>query len=153
VGFLIPNITKPVQLKLSADDVKREALGRTLGITGATVGLIGGLMVLGANPAIRAAIKRKSSVSLTMSAAQAKQDALGKVLAIIGMSVGMTGSVLTMSASPATKAKLSSHFSQLPASVRNNKMVIGGALALSATGLAYYMIRNQNKALAAQYGV
>ncbi len=153
MGFLIPDIKRPVQLKLSADDVKREALGRTLGLAGASVGLIGGLMVLSANPAIRAAIARKSSVSLTMSVAQAKQDALGKVLAIIGMSVGMTGTVLTMSSNPATKAKLASQFNQLPASVRENKAIIGGALALAAAGLAYYMIRNQNKALSAQYGV
>lgn len=153
MGFLVPDITKPVQLKLSADDTKREALGRTLGLTGATIGLIGGLMVLGANPAIRAAVTNKKGINLTLSVAQAKQDALGKALAIIGMSVGMTGSVLTMSTNPATKAKLGAQFAKLPESVRNNKAVIGGALALAAAGLAYYMISNQNKAFAAQYGV
>ena len=72
-----------------------------------------------------------------------------KALAIIGMSVGMTGSVLTMSTNPSTKAKLGAQFNKLPASIRENKAVIGGALALAAAGLAYYMIRNQNKA----YGV
>ena len=153
MGFLVPDITKPVQLKLSADDTKREALGRTLSLAGATVGIIGGLMVLAANPAIRAAVQRKSGISMTLSPQQAKQDALGKALAIIGMSVGLTGTVLTMSTNPATKAKLASQFNQLPASVRDNKALIGTLLAGGAIGLAYYMIRNQNKALAAQYGL
>ncbi len=153
MGFLVPDIKKPVQLKLSADDAKREALGRTLSLGGATVGIIGGLMVLSANPALRAAVQRKAGINMTLSVAQAKQDALGKALAIIGMSVGMTGSVLTMSTNPATKAKFGAQFAKLPASVRENKAVIGGALALAAAGLAYYMIRNQNKAFEAQYGV
>ncbi len=152
MGFLIPNITKPVKLQLSADDVKREALGRTLGFAGASVGLIGGLMVLSANPAVRAAISRKTNVDTTLSVAQAKQDALGKALAIIGMSVGMTGSILTMSTNPKMKAKFASKFAMLPASVRQNKTLLGVGLALLAAGAATYMIRNQNEALSAQYG-
>ncbi len=153
MGLLIPDITKPVRLQLSADDAKREALGRTLGLTGAAVGLVGGIMVLSANPAFRAAVSQKASVNLTLSAKQARQDALGKALAIIGMSVGMTGSVLTMSSNPKMKAKFGAQFNALPASVRENKAVIGGARAAGAIALALYMIRNQNQALRAQYGV
>ncbi len=146
MGFLTPDITKPVTLKLSAADAQREALGRTLGMAGAITGVVGGVMILSANPAVRAAVQRQSGISTTLSVAQAKQDALGKALAIIGMSVGLTGSVLTMSANPAMKSKLGGVYSKLPVSMRDNKAVIGGVLAAAAIGLAWYMISAQKKA-------
>ncbi len=146
MGFLVPDITKPVTLKLTADDAKREALGRTLGLAGAAVGLIGGVMVLSANPAVRAAVTRKTGVDMTLSVAQAKQDALGKALAILGMSVGLTGTVLTMTANPKITNRVSGVVSKLPASVRDNKALLGSVLTVGALGLAWFMISAQKKA-------
>ncbi len=56
-----------------------------------------------------------------------------------------------MSTNPKIKAKFASKFQMLPASIRDNKAVIGGALTLLAVGAAWYMIRNQNEALTASY--
>ena len=148
MGFLVPDITKPVKLQLSPADAQREALGRTLSLTGAITGVVGGLMVLSANPAFRAAVSRQTGIDMTLSPAQAKQDALGKALAVIGMSVGLTGSVLTMSSNPKVKSKLGGFYSKVPASIRDNKAIVGSVLAAGALGLAWFMISAQKKAYA-----
>lgn len=149
MGLLIPDITKPIRLKASADDVKREALGRTLSLAGMSVGILGGLMVLTANPAIAAAAKKKTGVNLTMSVPQAKRDALGKVLAVIGTAVGAGGTLLVMSANPKMKAQFGSTWDKLPAGLRNNKKNVTLAFtALVALG-AVYLVRSQKKAIEA----
>jgi len=140
MSFLTPDITAPVTLKLSADEAKQEALGRTLGLTGALVGLVGAGMALQANPAVRAAVKSGTGVSMTIPAAQAKQEALGKSLALIGMGVGIVGSVIATASNPKIKAKL-------PAFVQNNQrnlfLGLAGVLAIATV----WMISSQNKAL------
>lgn len=148
MGWLIPDIKKPVTLKLTADDAKREALGRVLSLTGAGVGILGGVIVLNANPAFRAALNRGGAVKLRLSVQQAQQDALGKSLALIGTAVGMGGSLLVMSASPKTKPQFTQLFNSLPASVRENQRLLT-LLFMGAIGAAAaYMIRAQNRAYA-----
>ena len=147
MGWLIPEFTKPVTLKLSADDAKREALGRILSLSGAGVGLIGGVMVITANPAARSMFSKAQASTLTMSAQQARKDALGKALALIGTAVGVTGSVLVMTSNPKMKAKFDAQFASLPAALRDNKRALAlGALGILAAGTVY-MIKAQNKAL------
>lgn len=147
MGWLVPDITKPVTLKLTADDAKREAAGRILSLAGAGVGILGGIMILRANPALQGAVAAKQGMSITLSAEAARQDAFGKALALIGTAVGTAGSVMVMSASPKMKAKFASTFDQLPAGVKENKR----ALAFAAVGLlaagTYYLIKSQNQAL------
>jgi hypothetical protein len=147
MGLFVPDITKPIRLQVSADDVKREALGRTMSILGMSVGVLGGLMVLSANPAIAAAAKQKTGVSLTMSVASAKRDALGKVLAVIGSAVGAGGTVLVMSANPKMKAQFGSTWDRLPAGLRGNKQLVTGAfIGLVVLGAAY-LVRSQKNAI------
>ncbi len=147
MGLLIPDITKPIRLKATADDVKREAIGRTMSIVGMTVGLAGGLMVLTANPALAAAAARKTGVDLTMSVPQAKRDALGKVLAVIGSAVGAGGALLVMSANPKMKTQFASTWDNVPAGIRNNRQAVTlGFLALVTAG-AVYMVRSQKRAI------
>ena len=148
MSFLIPDITKPVTLQLSADDAKREAIGRTLSLAGAGVGILGGVIVLNNNPAFRSALSRGGPIKLTMSVQQAQQDALGKSLALIGTAVGMGGSLLVMSANPKTKPQFTQLFNQLPAGVRENKSLLMLLFAGGITALAAYMIRSQNRAYA-----
>ncbi len=146
MSWLIPDITKPVKLKLTADDAKREAFGRTLSLTGAGVGILGGLIILSANPAVRAALKKGGPISLTLTAKQAQQDALGKSLALIGTVVGVGGSVMVMSTNPKMKPQFAKLYSSLPAALRENQRTFAlafmGALGLTAA----YMIRAQNRA-------
>lgn len=148
MGWLIPDIKKPVTLKLSADDAKREALGRVLSLTGAGVGILGGVMVLNNNPAFRAALNRGGAVKMTMSVQQAQQDALGKSLALIGTAVGMGGSLLVMSANPKMKPQFTQAFNALPASVRENQQLLTLLFVGAIGAAAAYMIRAQNRAYA-----
>jgi hypothetical protein len=146
VGWLVPDIKKPVTLKLTADDAKREALGRVLSMTGAGVGILGGLIVLNANPAFRAALNRGGAVKMTMSVQQAQQDALGKSLALIGTAVGMGGSLLVMSANPKMKPQFTHAFNSLPSSVRENQRLLALLFLGGIGAAAAYMIRAQNRA-------
>lgn len=148
MGWLVPEITKPITLNMSADDVKREALGRTLSLTGAAVGLVGGLMILSSNPAVAAALRRSEGVTLSMTPAQAKRNALGKALGLIGMGVGIYGSTLNLTSNPKIKAKFGGVYEKLPAAVKNNQRLAAGVLALAVAGGVAWMIRSQNKALA-----
>src|SRR5271157_1731446 len=122
MGFLIPDITQPVTLSLTADQAKQEAFGRSLGLGGALVGIIGAGLALQANPAIRAAVSNSESVSLMLTVAQAKQEALGKALALIGMSAGIMGSVIATTANPKIVNKM-------PAFVQNNQKMLFYGLA------------------------
>ncbi len=146
MGWLIPDIKKPVTLKLTADDAKREALGRVLSMTGAGVGILGGLIVLQSNPAFRAALAADEHAEAR--ARQAQQDALGKSLALIGTAVGMGGSLLVMSANPKMKPQFTSAFNKLPASVRENTRLLTLLFAGGIAAAAGYMIRAQNRAYA-----
>lgn len=148
MGLLVPEITKSVTLNMSADDVKREAWGRTLSMTGAAIGIAGGLMILSSNPAVAAAFQKTEGVTLSMSPAAAKRNALGKALGLIGMGVGIYGSVLNMTSNPKIKAKLGGVYEKLPSAVKNNQRLVAGALALAVAGGVAWMIRTQNKALA-----
>jgi hypothetical protein len=148
VGWLVPEITKPVTLNMTADDVKREAMGRTLSIAGAAVGIAGGLMILSSNPAITAAFAKSEGVTLSMTPTQATRNAWGKTLGLLGMGVGIYGSVLNMSSNPKMKAKFGGVYEKLPAAVKNNQRLAAGALALAVAGGIWWMIQAQNKALA-----
>lgn len=148
MSFLIPDITKPITLKLSAADAQREALGRVLSLTGAGVGILGGAIVLTANPAVRAKLKKGGPISMTLSVEQAKQDALGKSLALIGTAVGMGGSLLVMSANPKTKPQFAKAMNALPASIRENTRALTMLFGVGVGALAWYMIRAQNRAYA-----
>lgn len=147
MGWLVPNITRPVTLKLSADDVTREAWGRGLSLAGAGVGILGGLMVLNANPAFSGILASKQSSQIQLTAQQAKQDAMGKSLALIGTAVGTVGSVMVMAASPKLKAKFSSTWNSLPPAVKAHQgLVAFGAIAALTFG-TLYLIRSQNESL------
>jgi hypothetical protein len=151
VGWLIPEFTKSVTLNLSAEDARREAIGRVLGLSGAATGLIGGLMILKANPAVKQLLGQTKSVSLTMTAAEAKQDATGKAVALIGTAVGVTGSVMVMTSNPKVKALLDAKIKALPAGLRDNrKLLTFAALGLLAGG-TLYMLKSQAKTLMARY--
>jgi hypothetical protein len=153
MAWLIPDITRPVTLKLTAADAKREALGRTLGLAGAGVGILGGLMILSANPAVQAALMRTKTtpMTLTLTPAQAKRDALGKALAIVGMTTGVVGSALVMTTDPTTKSKLTGVYQRLPASVQAHKSWMAYGLAAAAVAATWYLIRNQNQSLMRAY--
>jgi len=140
MGLLVPDITKPVRLQLTVSEAKQEALGRTLGLVGAGVGLVGAVMVLSASPAVRAAISSGAGVNLTVPAAQAKREMLGKALAAIGTSVGLFGTVLATMANPKIKAKL-------PAAVMRNQKMIVGASAVVLAGVAVWMVASGKSSL------
>lgn len=150
MGLLVPDITKPVTLKLTADDAKREAMGRFLSLAGAGVGVLGGVLVLKANPAVTALLNKGGAVSMTLSVDQAKQDALGKSLALIGTAVGMGGSLLVMSANPKMKPQFTSLFNQLPSAVRENKNLLTLLFFSAIGGAAYYMLKSQNVAMSSK---
>lgn len=151
MGWLIPNFTKPVTLNLSAEDARREAIGRVLSLSGAAAGLLGGYMVLRSNPAVKNLLGQTKTVSLTMSAEQAKQDATGKAVALIGTAVGITGSVMVMTSNPKVKALLDAKIKARPAGLRDNrKLLTFAALGLLAGG-TIYMIKSQSKALMTRY--
>lgn len=50
---LIPEPTGDVDLRMTPEQVKREATGRALALMGSTIGMVGGMMILGSNPAFR----------------------------------------------------------------------------------------------------
>lgn len=50
---LIPEIKGDVQLKMSSDEARREAIGKALSLTGATIGIVGTIMALSVNPAVK----------------------------------------------------------------------------------------------------
>ncbi len=144
MGWLVPEFVKSVTLKLTPDEAKREAIGRIASVTGAGVGLLGGLMVLRANPAARAIFAGRDEITLKMTAQQARQDAVGKVLALSGTAVGVVGSVLVAVSNPKIRA-------MIPPAVRAN----AGPLALvglTALGLGTaWLIKSQKKALLERY--
>jgi hypothetical protein len=150
MGWLVPEFTKAVTLKLTAEDAKREALGRALSLGGASVGILGGIMILRSNPAARALLSGGATTT-TLTAKEANQDALGKTLALVGTAVGAAGSVLVMSSSPKMRDKFATQFDALPAGLKQNKRL----LALLAIGLlgagTVYLIRSQNSTLAERY--
>lgn len=147
MGWLIPDFTGSVTLKLSPEDARREAIGRLLSLGGAGLGLVGGLMVLQANPAVKSLLGQSQSVSLTMTANQARQDAMGKALALIGTSVAATGSVMVVTSNPKVKELLDAKIQMLPPALRNNrKLLTTLALGLVAGG-TFFLLRSQNKAL------
>jgi hypothetical protein len=148
MGFLVPNITKSITLDMTADDVKREAVGRTLSMAGAAVGLVGGLMYLSASPAITGAYTIGEGVKLTLGPDAAKRQALGKSLGLIGMGVGIYGSMMNMTSNPKIKAKLGGVYEKLPNVVKNNQKVMAGAAAIAVAAGIWWMINSQNKALA-----
>jgi hypothetical protein len=144
MGWLTPDITAPVTLKLTADDVRREAIGRILSLSGTGVGIIGGVLILMANPALKGAIAAGQGQTITLSVADAKKSALGKSLALIGTGIGVAGSLLVMSSNPKSKAKFASAYDALPAGLKTHKnvlMALGGAAVVG--GIAY-MLKLQN---------
>jgi hypothetical protein len=145
MGWLTPEITAPVTLKLTPDDVRREAIGRLLSLSGAGVGMIGGVLILTANPAFRGAVAEGKGQVVTLSVADAKKSALGKSLALIGTGIGVAGSLLVMSSNPKSKAKFASAYEALPPGLKTHKnvlMALGGAAVIG--GIAY-MLKIQNQ--------
>lgn len=51
---LIPDIKSTVQLKMTPEEAKREAIGKALSLLGTTIGITGTIMALSVNPAIKA---------------------------------------------------------------------------------------------------
>ena len=146
MGRLSPDCDKPVTLKLAADDVKREAIGRTLGVIGAFTGIAGAAMFLSANPALKAALKQKGAVSLTLTADEAKRDATGKSLALIGTGVGALGALIAMSGNPKVRA-------QMPYIARiTDPEILSTVIGVVGIGLLL-MVQKQNDAMLEQrYG-
>jgi len=145
VGWLTPDITSPVTLKLTADDVRREAIGRILSVSGAGIGLAGGVMILAANPALRGAVTEGKGQTITLSIADAKKSALGKSLALIGASIGVAGSLVVMSTNPKSKAKFASAYDALPTGLKTHKNVLMALGGVALVGSIAYMLRLQNQ--------
>jgi hypothetical protein len=144
MAFLVPEFKGPVTLAVSADDARREALGRTLGLAGAGIGVAGALLYLSANPALKAALQRKSGFSLTLTADEARRDALGKTMALVGTGVGIIGSAMAFAANPASRK-------QMPFLAALEKPANVALLSAAVGGLVWYMIQQQNRALEARY--
>lgn len=145
MGFLVPDITEPVRLTLSIDQAKREALGRTMGIAGTITGLVGAAMVLTANPAVAAALKKGTGINLVVAPETAKREALGKALAMIGTAVGLSGTALTMTADPKI-------VNRMPGFMQRNPGITAAAVGVGLTALAFYLIRaQQNSLLTSRY--
>lgn len=144
MAFLVPEFKGPVTLAVSADDAKREALGRTLGLTGAGIGVAGALLYLSANPALKAALQRKSGFSMTLTAEEARRDALGKTLALVGTGVGVIGSALAFAANPDSRKRMPF----LNALAKPQNVAI---LSVAVAAGIYWMIQQQNRALEARY--
>jgi hypothetical protein len=140
MSFFSPDITGPVKLNLTADEAQREALGRTLGLVGTGVGLAGAVMVLLANPAVKAALAKGKAVDLTITPEQAKREALGKSLALFGLAVGMTGTTLSMTANPKVWGKM-------PEVLRSRPMLVTGVLGAALLAGAVLMTKAQNRGL------
>ena len=51
---LIPDIASTVQLKMTPEEAKKEAIGKALSLLGTTIGITGTIMALSVNPAIKA---------------------------------------------------------------------------------------------------
>lgn len=151
MGFLVPDITKPLVLRLTPEDARMEALGRTLGLAGATAGIIGGVMILTANPAFKAVVSKGTGLSMTLLPGQIKQEAWGKVLATLGMGVGLAGTVLTMTAQPDVKSKLGAVYAKMPNALKANRKMMFGIAAVGILGLTAWMLRSQNAALFKRY--
>lgn len=52
---LLPDATHEVVLKLTPDEVRREAIGKVLSLVGTFIGIAGTLTVLSINPAVKSA--------------------------------------------------------------------------------------------------
>lgn len=50
---LIPEYDGTVDLRMTPQQVKREATGRALALIGSTIGMVGGMMILSTNPAFK----------------------------------------------------------------------------------------------------
>jgi hypothetical protein len=50
---LIPDYDSSVELRLTPEQVKREATGRALALMGSVIGMVGGIMILSTNPAFK----------------------------------------------------------------------------------------------------
>lgn len=50
---LIPETSGTVDLRMSPEQVKKEATGRALALIGSTIGMVGGIMILSTNPAFK----------------------------------------------------------------------------------------------------
>lgn len=50
---LIPEVDKTVELRMTPEQVRREATGRALALMGSVVGMVGGVMILSTNPVFK----------------------------------------------------------------------------------------------------
>lgn len=50
---LIPDVDKAVELRMTPDQVRREATGRSLALMGSVIGMVGGVMILSTNPVFK----------------------------------------------------------------------------------------------------
>jgi len=81
---LIPDFQGDVQLRMTAQEAKREAAGRALALIGGVVSAVGGIMVLTVNPAFK-----QQAQGAWKSAPKAVQD--NKIAVILGLSLAITG--------------------------------------------------------------
>lgn len=77
---LVPDITSTVQLKMSPEEAKREAIGKTLSLLGTTIGITGTIMALSVNPAIKA-----ESTGAFSKLPKSVQDNKVGVLIVVGL--------------------------------------------------------------------
>jgi uncharacterized membrane protein len=144
MAILVPEFKGPVTLAVSAEDARREALGRTLGLVGAGIGVTGAMLYLSANPALKAALRRQAGFSMTLTAEEARRDALGKVLALVGTGVGIVGSAMAFAANPESRKRMPF----LAALAKPQNVAV---LSVAVGAGIYWMIQQQNKALETRY--
>ena len=73
---LIPDFEKDVRLKMTPDQAKTEAAGRTLALIGSVIGMVGGVMVLSVNPAFR----KEASGAWEQMPKEVKQNKVGVII-------------------------------------------------------------------------
>lgn len=94
---LIPEFKDDVRLRMTPEQAKTEATGRTLALIGSVVGMVGGVMVLSVNPAFR----KEASGAWEQMPKEVKQNKVGVI--IIG-SLGLAG-LLAYNLKRGTKAR------------------------------------------------
>ena len=83
---LIPEYDSAVELRMTPEQVKREATGRALALMGSVIGMVGGMMILSTNPAFKA----KAQGVWSRLPPQVSQNKAG---VIIALGLGVSGLV------------------------------------------------------------
>jgi len=94
---LIPEYDSAVELRMTPEQVKREATGRALALMGSVIGMVGGVMILSTNPAFK---KEAQGVWKTLPPKVQEN----KAALIIALGLGVAG-VVTYSLMSGNKAR------------------------------------------------